>query len=211
MQDADSVLTLQTRLLKGIKASALVLPFILSACGLSDSSDGASTDGIVGDQHRIFITSSTYTGNLGGISGADSKCQTAAQNAGLLRTYKAIISDSSDEARDNLSLVGEVLNIDSSGNQDTIVEFGANLWDSSLDTNIKYDEFGNFQSGRVWTGTDSDGGNTSGTLENCSNWSSSSSGVDGGVGDSTSSFGDWVEDASTQTCDNSFRLYCISQ
>ena len=40
----------------------------------------------------IFLSSQSYTGNLGGLAGADAKCQQLADNAGLSGTYKAWLS-----------------------------------------------------------------------------------------------------------------------
>jgi len=74
-----------------------------------DSSDllgGSSQPDIIGNLYisttfpgikRVFITSTSYNGNLGGASGADSKCQTAANNGNLGGTWKAFVltSDSS--------------------------------------------------------------------------------------------------------------------
>jgi hypothetical protein len=37
----------------------------------------------------VFVSSQTYAGNLGGVSGADSLCQSLAQRAGLTGTFKA--------------------------------------------------------------------------------------------------------------------------
>ena len=42
----------------------------------------------------VFVTSAAYDGNLGGLSGADAKCNAAAASAGLPGTYKAWLSDS---------------------------------------------------------------------------------------------------------------------
>lgn len=46
---------------------------------------------LVDEPKSIFVTSATYNGNLGGVSGADAKCAADAQAAG--RTYKALIVD----------------------------------------------------------------------------------------------------------------------
>ncbi|TSC66687.1 MAG: hypothetical protein CEO21_126, partial [Microgenomates group bacterium Gr01-1014_80] len=43
---------------------------------------------------RVFETSLTYDGNLGGLAGADSKCQTLADTSGRGGTWKAWLSDS---------------------------------------------------------------------------------------------------------------------
>lgn len=41
----------------------------------------------------VFVSSERYTGNLGGVAGADAKCQQLAEAAGLPGTYKAWLSD----------------------------------------------------------------------------------------------------------------------
>ena len=45
---------------------------------------------------RVFVTSTRYTGDLGGIPGADEKCQSHADAAGLAGTFLAWISDGVD-------------------------------------------------------------------------------------------------------------------
>jgi hypothetical protein len=42
---------------------------------------------------RVFVTSTTYPGNLGGLAGADAKCQARAVAANLPGTYKVWLSD----------------------------------------------------------------------------------------------------------------------
>lgn len=94
----------------------------------------------------IFLTSAYYTGNLGGLAGADEKCQTAATSAGLPGTYKAWLSNSSTSAADrwthsNLAYVrtdGEIIAAD-----------WANLVDGSmaLATTINANEYGQYVQG----------------------------------------------------------------
>lgn len=55
------------------------------------------------EKKTIFLTSAGFDGNLGGLTGADQKCQTAASTAGLAGTYKAWLSDSITSAKDRLS------------------------------------------------------------------------------------------------------------
>ena len=42
----------------------------------------------------VFVSSQTYDGNLGGLAGADAKCQGLADAAGLKGTFKALLLDS---------------------------------------------------------------------------------------------------------------------
>jgi cysteine-rich repeat protein len=44
-------------------------------------------------QRRVFVSSALYTGDLGGLAGADLECQTLADKAGLTGTYFAWLSD----------------------------------------------------------------------------------------------------------------------
>ena len=51
----------------------------------------------------VFTTSTLYTGNLGGLGGADDICQAHADGAGLNGTFKAWLSTGSVSARDRLT------------------------------------------------------------------------------------------------------------
>ncbi len=63
--------------------------------------------GCTTDSKNVFITSVAYTGGaIGGLAGADSKCQTLASNAGLGGTYKAWLSDGTGSPSTRFSKVG---------------------------------------------------------------------------------------------------------
>lgn len=47
---------------------------------------------------KIFVTSSLYTGNLGGVAGADSQCAARASSASLGGQWRAYLSTSTDDA-----------------------------------------------------------------------------------------------------------------
>src|SRR5262249_60557677 len=51
----------------------------------------------------VFVSSTTYTGNLGGLSGADAKCQSLATSAGHAGTFKAWLSDDVTDAKSRLT------------------------------------------------------------------------------------------------------------
>jgi hypothetical protein len=57
----------------------------------SGGSSGSSASS--GAVKRVFFTSTAYDGNLGGISGADAKCASAASGANLGGTWKAFIQN----------------------------------------------------------------------------------------------------------------------
>ncbi|MCA9638983.1 MAG: DUF4215 domain-containing protein, partial [Myxococcales bacterium] len=48
------------------------------------------------EARRVFVTSTLYQGNLGGLAGADAKCQARAQAAGLPGTFLAWLSDNTN-------------------------------------------------------------------------------------------------------------------
>jgi hypothetical protein len=52
---------------------------------------------------RVFVTSTTSNGNLGGIAGADAKCAAQATAAGLGGTFKAFISTGAIDAISRIS------------------------------------------------------------------------------------------------------------
>ena len=70
--------------------------------GVEECDDGNNTDGdgctadCKSENKIAFVTSETYTGNLGGLAGADAKCQALAQAAGLPGTYMAWVSDANN-------------------------------------------------------------------------------------------------------------------
>jgi len=65
---------------------------------------------------RTFITHSQYSGNLGGIAGADSICQKTADQAGLGGTWKSFLGDGSPvaSAYDRMSANGKYCSLDRS-------------------------------------------------------------------------------------------------
>jgi hypothetical protein len=54
----------------------------------------------------VFITSAVYNGNLGGLTGADAKCQAHANNAGLSGTFQAWLSDGTGSPATRFSKTG---------------------------------------------------------------------------------------------------------
>jgi hypothetical protein len=156
---------------------------------------------------RVFVTSSSYNGNLGGLVGADAKCQQAAAAAGLGGTFRAWLSDNTTSASARLthSTLPYVL---MSGVQ--IADDWTDLTDGTLDNRIGVDEYGaSVGNWEVWTGTHSDGSAYNG--QNCSAWSDDSHTAPwGAVGLAGQSSSGWT-DAYLQFCDNVVKLYCFEQ
>ena len=147
---------------------------------------------------RIFVTSTNYQGNLGGLSGADAICNARAAAATLGGTWVAFLDTSTTTA---VSRIPYATWIRMDGvtvfNSTNDIAAGANpLVPPDLD------EFGNPATIAVWTGVPSD---------NCSNWTSNSGGLDAGVG-----FPDYVSPCwyfcySYYGCEDSICLYCLEK
>jgi hypothetical protein len=58
------------------------------------------------DLKKVFITESSFTGNLEGLEGADQKCQSEAENKGWQGTWKAFLGDDTNLAVERLNLEG---------------------------------------------------------------------------------------------------------
>jgi hypothetical protein len=186
----------------------LIILFTVVSCGVADSGDVTTIDGIIDSEHRIFVTSSTYSGNLGGVSGADDKCRQVAINAGLVRTYKAIISTSSSDASNRLLISGNIYVVTGADSRTLVANSGTDLWNTdsvNLNTTVNVDENYSVVAVTPWTGTTASGG--AGT-DLCSDWSSTSG--NGDVGLTSSAGSQWVENTFV-SCGQSHPLYCISQ
>jgi hypothetical protein len=144
---------------------------------------------------------------MGGIAGADAICQSLASAAGLTRTYKAILSTTTANAKDRLTISGPVYVFTSATTKNVIADSRADLWDGLITNFIDRDESYNQIGGSVvHSGTLSDG--TVNTLT-CTDWTSNAAGND--------TFGDsgilstWIDSSLMGSCNPFRRIYCISQ
>jgi hypothetical protein len=159
---------------------------------------------------RVFKTSTTYNGNLGGLSGADQKCQDRANAGNLGGTWKAWLSDGSSSASQRLNhFANPYILLDGT----VVVDNWTDLTDGTLDRNINMTEFKNIDSNfsTVWTGTDPQGNSTG---KHCVNWTISWGWpYFGGVGSGNSTLSYWTQGASDQSyCSSSYlSLYCFEQ
>jgi len=190
----------------------LVIGFMLASCGGGGGGGGSSPDNSGPIRHRIFVSSMGSDGNLGGLVGADIFCTTAAANAGIAGSYRAIMSSLTEPANTRLTISGEVY-MKSGGGDVTVFAAGADFWNSAPQTAINIDEnemvTNLLVSEEPWTGTDPIGGIAAATT--CSDWTTASNlvtGVTGNTHDTSAS--NWVND-NGWTCDDLRRLYCIEE
>lgn len=179
----------------------------VDAAGGGDGGD-ASPQG-----RTIFVTSATFTGDLGMRDGAHAKCQAAAAAAGLPGTYRAWLSELGSRAVDELVQDAGPLRLTSGV---VVASDAAELARSGPRTAIVLDERGmklgggSCNNGLVaWTGPASDGGPADPSGADCQRWRSSGAapGLAGPVGAAGAA---WAGVCS-RPCGQKAALYCIQQ
>jgi hypothetical protein len=162
----------------------------------------------------VFTTSNRWTGDLGGLAGADAKCQAAAGAAFPGRVFRAWISGTGagEAATERL-----VHGTGPYTNGPWSIGTGWDQLASSVhDHGIRLDENGNLPQvdDVVWTGTNPDGTALVGaTGASCNDWSSAEGGGGTGiaaVGNASSVDAKWTHEV-FQTCDGFGHLYCVEQ
>lgn len=160
---------------------------------------------------RIFISSETYQGDLGGAAGADTICQGLAAKASLPGQWRAYLIDSNNGLDRHTQLPVRYERIDGV----TIADNWVDLSDESIQNPIERDENGASAGGNVWTGLINVGGSGNGNND-CSDWTSntggcgSSSFVCGGAGESNMINDHW-DGFHIFQCSDQYRLYCVEQ
>lgn len=160
------------------------------------------------EPRRVFVTSTTYNGNLGGVQGSNDKCQARAAAAGLAGTYLAWISTGAGDQPSSTFTQSTTGYIQVEGTK--VADSWADLTDGDLDTAINVNEFGqNTAATNVWTNVASSGA-TKASASTCLNWTDGTAGNSGHRGSNTSATATWT-DAGTTACNNARRLYCFQQ
>jgi hypothetical protein len=157
---------------------------------------------------RVFVSTESFTGNLGGTSGADHSCQSLANGAGLGGTWKAWVSDdsTSPSTRFTQATVGYRL-LDGTllaANWSVLVG-GALLHTISLT-----EQRTSATNAAVWTGTLSTGVAIGSNV--CSGFTSSANGAAAAVIGNTGRTDIGWSNATSEQCDsNNLRIYCMEQ
>lgn len=171
-------------------------------CGITTANDCVcmpESQFSVGQVGTIFVSSTKWTGPMGGLDGADAKCSFLAKQAGFSGIWKALMSDSITDAKDRLPDTA-FYRIDGA----KIANSKADLFDGTLLMPINIDEHGTKCSTCVvWTGTNADGTKTD---KNCHSWGW----VDetGGAGGADATNSAWAYHANMM-CSASEHLYCV--
>jgi hypothetical protein len=158
---------------------------------------------------RVFVTSTGTTGAIGGLLGADAKCQGHATAAGLTGTYKAWLSDSDESPSTrftNTANTGPYQLV----NGTPIAANWAALIDGGIDNPINLTESGGAPPANlVWTKT-----TTAGTLwgveTTCNEWFSEAN-IFSACGVHALSNEGWTQLFVGILCSNTLLLYCFEQ
>ncbi len=148
--------------------------------------------------HLVFVTSTTTTGALGGLAGADARCQTLAASVGLGGTYRAILADENQSVFQRITIGGPVRNL-----QGTVLAADAATFFAGTDLlpNSVTERGEQLTEPTVaWIG--------GGTLS-CAGWTSDSASVSGGLTFVTAN--QWSRLTANTSCIASVRLQCVSQ
>lgn len=152
------------------------------------------------ETRRIFVTGTVFNGDLGGLAGADQKCQDIANIAALGGTWKAWLGDSTTRVEDRLiHFSGQYVQ---TGDGAIVAEGWDDLFSGNFLSPVIYDERGNnMGSVRVWTGN---------SEFSCNNWNSQLYRDRGqiGISDSVNSY--W-KSISADACTMARHLYCVEE
>lgn len=178
----------------------------VTAIGESDFSNEVS--GNPQPINYVFITNQTYNANLGGLAGADAKCQASADDTGLGGIWKAWLSDSVTAA---LSRLSQSTNAYSLINGTIIANNWADLTDGNLKAPININEKGAAVNDYTFTNTTASGQVYGSGYGNCVNWSGTSDTYI--VGWSGSSGSGWTDywGGGSRWCSFPAKLYCFEQ
>jgi hypothetical protein len=159
---------------------------------------------------RVFVSSQTYNGNLGGIAGAQAICNQLAAAAGLEGSFDAWLS--TEASSPNTRFVrhtGPYIRVDGTPVAWSYVD----LTDGFLFSALRMDENGDLlgESDLAWTGTSPQGDYQPTTLlDDCSDWTNGGGFGNGFAGRT------FYQDANWSTffnaaCGSAQHLYCFEQ
>lgn len=194
---------------------------MISGCGGSDTNTSDATGDGSANHKRLFVTSTTYRGDLAsasgtaidaqnaGIAGANKLCQTAAVAGTLGGTWRAIV-DQPNGGLDAIADVGPWYRLDG-----MVVFSNRAQLKTTPSAPLNVDELGNSQNASsskcVWTGLMAGGTPIGGCeLSGYTIWTSGNSGTNGISGSLTAMDSTWINDSGTP-CNSPCHLYCVEQ
>jgi len=180
-----------------------------SSSGTTTPATKPECNGATNCERIAFVTRAKFTGNLGGLVGADQKCVEAAKAIPGLggRAFRAWLSDSLTSARTRLPKGTSAYRRTDKG---VVATSFVDLSDGSVALPLALDEKGVMLAAdtferTVWTGTATDG--TANELT-CRDWTSADLMDSALFGDSHTTDDQWTQSA-TSSCNAQRHLYCI--
>lgn len=179
---------------------------VQQACGVEALPTGAKL---------VFVTRTSFSGDLGGLSGADGLCAAAAGAGALPGTWRAWLSNTVAprvNAFDRIQGDGPwyLTGTDTSGRRIKVFNSKASLRSAPLAPLDRTELGAQVGTGQfVWTGTEPTGNASAvGVYDfSCANWTSNSFSSLGDVGDV---YGQWTNQRG-QECSGTASLYCFQQ
>ncbi|WP_069188253.1 hypothetical protein, partial [Pseudoalteromonas luteoviolacea] len=162
----------------------------------------------------VFATKQAFNANLGGLAGADLKCQVAANESNVLPagTYKALINVSSNNATSVMPSHYSYYTVDGSIVAERL--FGPFSSLTTLKSPINLDQNGDKVSGYAWTNMSYEGSfnhwSACAGFKTSSTYGDSYSFVGAKVGSIDVVSGSWRSHTNLQ-CSQQARLYCVQQ
>lgn len=160
---------------------------------------------------RVFV-SEAGQGNIGGVGGADARCQAEAVAAGWGGNWQAMVSEVNSATNQPALRMDFNWDTLTNMNGDAVATSWADLWDGTIGNAINYDELGTVVSTNtsVYTGTSPSGVPVS-TNADCLNWTTNTSSTwTATIGLLTASNSAWISN-SQPVCSTTARIYCFEQ
>ncbi len=184
-------------------------PILADGFESGDVSAWSGSQGLCDGDIGVFLSSSLFPGDFGGLAFADATCQslgTAAMPGS--GPWVAWLSDAGTAARDRIPRPGSGRAYVRASQPATVIANDlTDLTDGNLDLEIgNFDENGNpSATTNAWTGTVADGTVGPGT---CLDWTSNSIAVEGTSGSSFFTDSLWTN-WSGAACDQALHIYCF--
>jgi hypothetical protein len=163
------------------------------------------------NEKTVFVTSATYDSNLGGIAGADDKCQAEADGPASIvpsGTYLAWLSDGTNSPNSRFTKSSHPYVLPDGTR---IAENYTDLTDGSIQHLIDIDSTGKtVGQNRFWTGTNEDG-TTAQPFRTCTGWMNPITNARGMVGSTGHTLTSWSSQSQNRCNTISNRLACFQQ
>ena len=188
------------------------------ASGGDASGESGVSCGDASIDKRIFVSSVLYMGNLGGLTGADAKCQALADAAGLCGTFKAWLSDATADAAARLSHAtgtyvrtdGQIVANGWSGLVSGTIQNAINRTETNGAAPVGTVKCGGSAVVPVWTGSTAAGANV--MNGSCSNWASNTASPGGIFGNADAKNFAWTAMCQiVAVCQSTAAIYCVEQ